>query len=118
MKEFIILCIACALFNVTCTNPDRDHSNNSSLESKHDKFTAYKHASNFVRQQLKFPRTAEFPDAVEKEGHITDQGRGVFVIDSWFYSQNSYGATLRKNFSCKITFAVGTIVCNHLIIQR
>lgn len=90
-------------------------SSNSDSDSPSDnKFLAYSYAEDFVKKKLKSPSTAEFPGTVEKDKHIKELGDGKYKIDSWVDSQNSYGAQIRTNFSCTITFEGDNVYCNDL----
>lgn len=55
----------------------------------------------FVIEQLKSPASAEFSDNLADVTQINDT---VFKINSYVDFQNSFGALLRANYSCKIIY--------------
>ncbi len=94
-------------------SPSSGSSTNSS-----NKFLAYNCAEDFVERRLKSPSTAKFPKTMERSNHITDLGGGKFEINSWVDSQNSFGATIRTNFSCTVAIDGETARCEELIFQE
>lgn len=79
-----------------------------------NKFLAYIYAEKFVKQNLKTPSTAKFPEVLEKSKHITKLNNKSFLINSWVDSQNSFGAMIRSEFSCTIIFEGNTVKTNNL----
>ncbi len=68
-------------------------------------YDAYIYAKKFVKERLKAPSTAVFPEMREYRDHIKTIERGKkFRINSWVESQNSFGAQIRTDFSCDIIF--------------
>ena len=67
----------------------------------HDEFDAVAAAEKVVKSNLKSPSTAEY--CKHKEYTITCSG-DTWTIKGYVDAQNSYGATLRNNFTVKITF--------------
>lgn len=69
------------------------------IESK--KIEAWIMAQEFVKDRLKSPSTAKFPDhdEVKMRHEIQDD---TYIILSYVESQNSFGAMLRTDFICKI----------------
>jgi len=114
MKDFIILCVIFIFLYFACSGPDS--SSDTPRAPSNNKFTAYRYASDFVKQRLKSPSTAKFPGVIEKDSHIREAGTDLFYINSWVDSQNGFGAMLRSNFSCKITFSNGQVTCDDLLI--
>lgn len=58
-----------------------------------------------VQNYLKSPSTAKFPADYTK--HVTVIDDVHFNIESYVDSQNSYGATIRTPFTCKLIFTGG-----------
>jgi hypothetical protein len=58
-------------------------------------FMAYSVMEDFVKEKLKSPSTAKFPETFEKREHIKHKGNRTYHIDSWVDSENSYGAKIR-----------------------
>lgn len=82
---------------------------------QHSEVLAYNYAEDFVEKKLKSPSTAEFPGVVEKDKHIVSMGNGEYKITSWVDSQNSFGATIRTEFSCTIIFEGDQVKCRGLV---
>lgn len=61
---------------------------------------AWAYMQLFVEQKLVSPKTADFPFGGFQ--HVKDLGSGLYEVDSYVDSQNSFGATVRTRF-------VGTI---------
>jgi hypothetical protein len=92
-------------------------SDTGSSSPSDNKFLAYSYAEDFVKQKLKSPSSAEFPGTFEKDEHITELGNRKYKINSWVDSQNSFGAQIRTNFSCTITFDGDNVYCNDLMFE-
>ena len=107
----IIIAAAIAFFYIIGSNDD---SSSSSSSPSTNKFLAYNYAKDFVKENLKSPSTAEFPGVSEKDRHTTSLGGGKYKIVSWVDSQNSFGATIRTNFSCIIVFEGNNVRCEDL----
>jgi hypothetical protein len=70
---------------------DTDHSIMASVQCR-----------NFVKDRLKSPSTAKFP--MSKGQNI---GNNTYTVFSYVDAQNSFGATIRKNWSCKLRYSGG-----------
>lgn len=70
----------------------------------HDEFDAVVVAEKAVKNKLKSPSTAEF--CSHKEYSITCS-RNTWTVSGYVDAQNSFGATLRNNFTVKFTFENG-----------
>lgn len=57
---------------------------------------------NFVKDRLKSPSTAKFPMSTGQ-----DVGNNSFEVSSYVDAQNSFGATIRQNWYCKIQYISG-----------
>lgn len=78
------------------------NSNTTELQERENGFLAYTYAEKFVKEKLKAPSTAKFPDDFERYKHVKYIGDNKYQIISWVDSQNSFGAMLRTKFSCII----------------
>lgn len=67
----------------------------------HDEFDAVVVAENIVESKLKSPSTAKF--CKHKEYSITCS-EDTWTVSGYVDAQNSFGATLRNNFTVKFTF--------------
>lgn len=79
-------------------NPEEDNFG-------HDEHDAWTAAKDIVESNLKSPSTAEFCSfssaAIQRDGN-------TWTITGYVDAQNSFGATLRNNFTVKITFTSST----------
>ena len=89
------------------SSSESDYSSTSSSSN----FVAYNYAERYVKQNLKSPSTAEFPDVFEKSEHINPISDNKYQINSWVDSQNSFGAIIRTKFSCVIVFDGDNVRC-------
>lgn len=72
-----------------------DQQDNSSM--------AYIMCENWVKERLKSPSTAEFPSVWDgKLDKITKANQRYYIV-SYVDSQNSFGATVRTNWTCSTT---------------
>ena len=58
-------------------------------------------AEDAVKLELKAPSTAKFPWF--DESYITDNGDGTYIVSAYVDADNSFGAKIRNNFSCKVS---------------
>lgn len=76
------------------------------VEKVPDKFVAMSVCERRVKSSLKSPSSADFAgiwDGVEPRMYKKDKsGYYHFVLDSWVDSQNSFGATVRTKFVCRV----------------
>lgn len=67
-----------------------------------DKILAFNLATNKLEKLLKSPSSAEFPSIREKVSHVSFIGNGKYQINSWVDATNSFGATVRTNWSAEV----------------
>lgn len=85
------------------------------MAHKPDKYDAYYDSRQFITQKLKAPGTAKFNDM--NEGLITQVNDSTFVIRGTVDSENSFGALLRANYACKISYTFDNKVrCEDVVI--
>lgn len=60
-------------------------------------------AEQFVRQNLKAPRTAKFPGWFEMVRHTQKIGPQSYKVVSWVDAQNEFGATIRTKYYMEMT---------------
>ncbi len=68
----------------------------------HDKFDAIVIAEKTVKKDLKSPSTAKF--CKSSEYTVTRSGN-TWIVEGWVDAQNSFGATIRNNFTVKFSFS-------------
>ena len=104
MKKTISLILALVMCLSLCACYGGSNSSSSKSDSDsygHDKFDAFVAAKSVVKDNLKSPSTAKFCST--NDAAITRSGN-TWTISGWVDAQNSFGATLRNNFTVKITF--------------
>jgi hypothetical protein len=87
------------------------------LSEKYTKSNALIDSRQFVEKRLKSPSTADFSS--ETQNNVKKVNDSTFVVTGYVDSQNSFGALIRTNYSCKITYldAIGKVQCDNLIIE-
>lgn len=87
------ICFCCPLiyssFNSVSKNVDRPSASMATEICK-----------NAVKDRLKSPSSAEFPNVLAK--NVIDEN--TFSLDSYVDSENGFGAMLRANFHCKVKY--------------
>ena len=73
----------------------------SSYESNYYKGMAEQH----VKQYLKTPSAASFPDLTDTSAWIVSRYKDTVTVSAWVDSQNSYGAQLRSDFVIQMSYA-------------
>ncbi|MEI7723487.1 MAG: hypothetical protein WCK09_00425 [Bacteroidota bacterium] len=100
-KLFITKLLILLIFAMTsCVGSDSSTSDN---DPDVKKLSVYGVAEQYVKQHLKSPSSAQFPETSEKLRHVVNTGNEVYLVDSWVDSQNSFGAMLRTKFHLKVT---------------
>lgn len=65
-----------------------------------DKIMAWVMAQSFVEDRLKSPSTAKFPQHSDET--VVPLGNGQFLVSGYVDAQNSFGATVRSDFTCTL----------------
>lgn len=76
--------------------------NKPSKPSGPDQYTARVMCEKFVKDRLKAPASAEF--APDSETHTLAKGDGAYKVTAWVDSQNSFGAMIRTNYTCEVSY--------------
>ena len=112
IKHLLSILSICIFIFLAFGSDDSDSSGSSSSED----LLAYNYAESFVKKKLKSPSSAKFAGLFEKRDHITKVGDRKYKIVSYVDSQNGFGAMIRSNWSCTITFVGERVKCDDLII--
>jgi len=91
MRKLVGLVAAAALLAVGCAQDDSDPHG--------DAFYA---CAEFMKQRLKSPATADFPNYYSDTSTVTGEGP-TYRVNSYVDSQNSFGANIRTGFTCVVT---------------
>lgn len=92
----LVILAVVIFFAVTCSRSGADKNN------KHSLMEAFIMSQDFVKQRLKAPASAQFAtNCDEGSNQLNDSS---FFIVGHVDSQNSFGALLRSNYTCRITF--------------
>jgi hypothetical protein len=76
-------------------------------EQKDRSLDAFNSCKDFVKRRLKSPSSATFRNYFQHDGEVvvTGVGDGPYVVRSSVDSENSFGAKLRSDFVCTVTYA-------------
>ena len=83
-----------AVFTVIDEVDSQQHGSNSA---------AYYACTDYVRDRLKAPATADFPPY---NGGVSRSG-DTYRVNGYVDSENSFGANLRTNFTCSVSYDDG-----------
>lgn len=87
-------------------------------EPKHnfmDVYDAKRQSENFVKNRLKSPSTAKFDDPCES--CVVKQDDGTWVVNSYVDAQNSFGAMIRENYICKMSYDPNTDIVHCISVD-
>lgn len=87
------ICICCPLIYSSSNTVSKNIN-------KPDARAATEICKDAVKDRLKSPSTAEFPNVLAK--NVIDEN--TFSLDSYVDSENGFGAMLRANFHCKVKY--------------
>ena len=100
---FILVCLIGAFVPDSVTD---DSSDDASIEaadgSNEKKREAWDVAQDFVRDSLKAPSTASFPDLYGGDAGVNYDGDQMYSVGGYVDAENSFGAHLRTKFVCKL----------------
>jgi len=85
---------------------------NYSVSSNEMKITAYLFSQEFVKNELKAPHTAVFPDADFNLIDVNDSD-STFTVRSYVDAQNAFGASIRNRYNVKLRFTGGNMNDGH-----
>ena len=103
----LLLILILTIFTVSSSKntPQNEHNTTSNKTTKdsygHDRFDAIVVAEKIVKDNLKSPSTAKF--CGNSDYTVTCSGN-TWTVKGYVDAQNSFGATLRNNFTVKFTF--------------
>jgi hypothetical protein len=69
---------------------------------EHDEISAQVMMEQFVSEKLKSPASAEFESGFSSK--ILKVGNKSYEVNSYVDSQNGFGAMIRTEFYCKVTY--------------
>ena len=78
------------------------------VEDTYDTFAFAVQCEKIIKDKLKAPSTAKFPDAYEAQQQITKPNSGYYWEGS-VDAENSFGAMLRNKFKCTYTRSTGKV---------
>ncbi|EKT4499561.1 hypothetical protein SL054_002241 [Flavobacterium psychrophilum] len=93
---FLVFVVVAVFFVIKCSCSEEE-----SKIKTYDKIEALTHAQIYIKSKLKSPATAEFEGGADGVTKVNDT---TFTVIGTVDSQNSFGAMLRSNYSCKIIF--------------
>lgn len=81
-----------------------------------DKLEAYNYAEKWVKDKLKSPSSAKFPDSQRKVEDTKYEYDNTYKINSYVESANSFGVLIKTKFTCTIYFKEGSVYCKDLVL--
>lgn len=109
----LVVLVISAIGNTIWGDDDGDSSSSgdspvaaagSSGDSDEDEYGAYQACKEFVRDRLRAPSTASFPDYFDFDDEIVISHTGnEYTIVSQVDSQNGFGAMLTAPWTCTVT---------------
>ncbi len=85
--------------------------------SKPNGYTAFYQSQYYVKQQLKSPSTAKFPNPLNNRELLgVDLGEGKFRVSAYVDSQNSFGVVMRNRYTCTL-IGIETVDGNKWILE-
>lgn len=96
---FIIVGIAIVFFVVLLIKTNTGSKSKDSYG--HDKFDAIAAAEHVVKDNLKSPSSAKFCSSDECK---VKRDKNTWTVSGWVDADNSFGASIRNDFTVKITF--------------
>lgn len=93
----VVVSMAAMVFTPSTSTPPRTPSGRD----------AFLICRKFVTNQLRAPKTAEFPTSSDAGVTIRTVGRDAFEVHAFVDSQNGFGALIRTRFTCTVEPAGG-----------
>ncbi|MDP2723184.1 MAG: hypothetical protein Q8O72_10530 [Bacteroidales bacterium] len=106
----IIALVAIKIINdpIAPAKPIIDKQKEDERVNEEIKYIAYKRAVFMIKDNLKAPSTAKFPDYFDHDNKTSIYKLdSLITIRSYVDSQNSFGATLRADYTVKMTYING-----------
>lgn len=115
----VILIVAGAIIFLFGVNYIFQDGNSKTPKAKKqiDNIEVYSGVKEYVKNNLKAPKTAEFPRPFEYQNHVKRIDENNFIVTSWVDSQNSYGALIRTKFTCNIRHSHGKLYGSNLVFE-
>ncbi len=97
----LIIFVLVMIFSIIASNETSTPSDNSFKEDiRGQESIAQFYCEETVKQNLKNPNGAKFPNILEY--NFNNLGNMTYMVYSYVDATNSFGATIRTNFSCKV----------------
>jgi len=102
-----------------CISSDRDIAEQQTRERLEGSVEGAAIAcQTFVKQQLKAPATAKFPNPYTPGTHVMHAlPNGVFQISSHVDAQNSFGALIRNTWDCEVRLVAGSYRLTAVVVK-
>ncbi|MFC0906235.1 hypothetical protein ACFHWD_16275 [Clostridium sp. MT-14] len=97
----IICCLIVSIFMVGCGSSSDENKPFSQLTLDEQKGYLWSMSEDAVKNNLKSPSTAKFPFSYD-EAEFKALGNNEFEISSYVDAENSFGGTIRNNFTVTI----------------
>lgn len=103
---WVVIAIVVVVVLAAFGSKKSDSDNPAPAGTKDHSAMAFTMCKEFVKGSLKSPGSAKFRNEFEEDGEVTvsGYGDGPFVVRSSVDSQNGFGALLRSNFVCTVSY--------------
>src|SRR5690554_5339963 len=93
LKQIILVVAGAIIFLLGVNYIFQDGKSGATKAKKQiDNIEVYSGVEDYVKKNLKAPKTAEFPRPFEYQNHVKRIDENNFIVTSWVDSQNSFGA--------------------------
>lgn len=101
-KRVAALAVVVALGAAACSSAEDSAENDL-------QYAAFDVCTQFVKDRLRAPGTAEFPNQFEDDGEVTMTPRGgdEWRVVSHVDSENAFGGVVQSNFTCDVEHVGG-----------
>lgn len=96
MKKIVYCLIAGTLMFSSCDSPE--------ISKETCRTTAWVLSQDAVKDRLKVPSTAKFP---EMDSSFVSSHDSIYTVHAYVDAQNTFGATMRSEYSCEFTYKGG-----------
>jgi hypothetical protein len=110
----VLILIFWIIYMVSCSSSDEDKPKEPA-KPKFGKQEAFVHAQLAVQEKLKSPGSAEFP--FDYENYVTIYDDTTYIVIAYVDSQNGFGALLRSDFNCLVTYHPKTDMVNVKVLE-
>ncbi len=109
LAVLIVLPVGCTML-FGGTNPSTAPNGTAQNSTPNYRIAVLSCAEQRIKGMLKSPSTADFPWGTSK-AQITLVEGTTYEVSSYVDAQNSFGAMIRSNYTCRVTYEPNTTMC-------